>query len=139
MHCPLPTVYTVYNWREIVRRRCRAGVRLSVPLRSPPLLDSPATGLPAPLVLQNPSTSAGNYGLCAPRIAGYKGTARTRAGPIQSRTFLSEPRNTDVLPWSACDLRTPQLSVFPSLWLSTAPRPSPLTSTSTVNWRWNSG
>ncbi|KRX58944.1 hypothetical protein T09_12206 [Trichinella sp. T9] len=65
--------------------------------------------------------------------------ARTRAGPIQSRTFLSESRNTDVLPWSACDLRTPQLSVFPSLWLSTPPKPSPLTSTSTVYWRWNSG
>ncbi|KRX83977.1 hypothetical protein T06_1105 [Trichinella sp. T6] len=50
MDYPLPAVHIVYNWREIVHRRCRAGVWHGVPLQSPALLDSPAIGLHAPLV-----------------------------------------------------------------------------------------
>ncbi|KRX83950.1 hypothetical protein T06_8270 [Trichinella sp. T6] len=38
--------------------------------------------------------------------------AGTHEGPIASRAFLSESRNTDALPWSACDSRTPQLLPF---------------------------
>ncbi|KRZ82185.1 hypothetical protein T08_15392 [Trichinella sp. T8] len=33
----------------------------------------------------------------------------TRANSIQSRAFLSESRNTDAQPWTACDSITPRL------------------------------
>ncbi|KRX59704.1 hypothetical protein T09_2413 [Trichinella sp. T9] len=55
------------------------------------------------------SSSAGNYGLCAIGIADRKYTNGTRARPIPSRAFLSESRNTDAQPWSACDSITPRL------------------------------
>ncbi|XP_003378498.1 hypothetical protein Tsp_06439 [Trichinella spiralis] len=40
---------------------------------------------------------SGNYGPCAPGIAGHKYMAGTRAEPIPSRAFLSESRNIPTL------------------------------------------
>ncbi|KRZ82574.1 hypothetical protein T08_3548 [Trichinella sp. T8] len=60
-------------------------------------------------------------------------------GPYQAEHFSS---NRAIPTLSLVSVRlayATTLSAFPSLWLSTAPRPSPLASTSTMNCRWKSG
>ncbi|XP_003366428.1 hypothetical protein Tsp_16040 [Trichinella spiralis] len=96
---------------EDMQRR-GAKLRFAVTLQNTAFLACPASGLYAERQMETSSVGKSNYGPGPTGIVVLKDMAGTRAGTIQSRSSLFESRNTKVLPWSACDLRTPQLFPF---------------------------